>query len=110
MAFLRATRGRKAGQVNALKPGSLILGRNPKRCDVVLDHSAVSREHACIKFIDGMAYVEDLYSRNGVVVNGLPLQPGPSGRQRLFPRDRIKIASYEFVFEEDPGRISLPEW
>jgi PAS domain S-box-containing protein len=102
MAFLRATTGLNVGEVNELKPGSLIIGRNPKRCDVVLDHTAVSREHACIEFVDGLAYVEDLYSRNGVTVNGRLLQPGPAGRMRLFPRDRVKIASYEFIYEEDP--------
>ncbi|MFV1964199.1 MAG: ATP-binding protein [Pirellulaceae bacterium] len=102
MAFLRATTGLHVGDVSELKPGSLIIGRNPKRCDVVLDHTAVSREHACIELVDGLAYVEDLYSRNGVTVNGRLLQPGLAGRMRLFPRDRVKIASYEFVYGEDP--------
>jgi len=85
-----------------LKSGSLLIGRN-SRCDVVLDHFAVSREHARITVVDGAAYFEDLDSRNGVLLNGRAVPPGPAGRQRLYTGDRIRIATFEFVYEEDPS-------
>lgn len=103
MAFLRATRGFHAGCTCDLDAGSLVLGRNPKRCGLVLDHFAVSREHARIEVVEGVAYIEDLQSRNGVLVNGRSIPPGAEGRQRLFPGDRIEIATFEFVYEEDPS-------
>jgi PAS domain S-box-containing protein len=110
MAFLRTITGLRSGRVRELKPGCLVFGRNPKRCDVVLDHFAVSREHARIEIVDALAYVEDLQSRNGVLVNGHLLQPGPAGRQRLYSGDRVQIATFEFVYEEDPsGAIQLTD-
>jgi pSer/pThr/pTyr-binding forkhead associated (FHA) protein len=65
-----------------------------------LEHYAVSREHVRIDYAGESVFIEDLNSRNGVLVNGLPIQPGVAGRQRLLPHDRIEIAAFEFVFEE----------
>ena len=103
MAILRATKGLEPGRVCSLEPGSTILGRNPKRCDVVLEHFAVSREHARIEIRDDATYIEDLGSRNGVWVNGRQIETGPEGRCRLKDFDRIAIAAFEFVFEDDPS-------
>ena len=52
---------------------------------------------------DGVAYLEDLDSRNGVLLNGPQDPPGPANRQRLYSGDRIRIATFEFVYEEDPS-------
>jgi len=103
MAFIRSVSGLKPGRVRELTSGSLVLGRHPRFCDVVLEHYAVSREHARIESADGIAYIEDLESRNGVLVNGRPLVAGSAGRQRLYSGDRISIATFEFIYEEDPS-------
>ena len=102
MAFLRATKGLDPGCVCTLRVGSNTLGRNAKRCDVVLKHYAVSREHAVIQVTPEGSFIEDLGSRNGVYINGVPLTPGTSGRRRLVPRDRIHVAAFEFVYHDDP--------
>jgi PAS domain S-box-containing protein len=101
MAFLRATKGLETGSVCELKPGVNTLGRDARRCDVVLRHHAVSREHARIDVLPDGVFVEDLESRNGVQVNGEPLLAGMSGRKRLASQDRIGIAGFEFVFHEE---------
>jgi PAS domain S-box-containing protein len=101
MAFLRATKGLETGSVCQLKPGVNTLGRDARRCDFVLQHHAVSREHARIDLLSDGVYIEDLESRNGVAVNGVPLPPGIAGRRRLSPQDRIEIAAFEFVFHDD---------
>ena len=103
MPLIRSLTGLQSGRVRHLKSGSLVIGRNPRCCDVVLDHFAVSREHARITVADGVAYLEDLDSRNGVLLNGRAVPPGPTGRQRLYSGDRIRIATFEFVYEEDPS-------
>ena len=103
MAFLRTVAGLKSGRVRELRSGALVFGRNPKLCDVVLDHFAVSREHARIEIVDGVAYVEDLDSRNGVLVNGQAIAPGSAGRRRLYHGDRLRIATFEYIYEEDPS-------
>lgn len=102
MAFLRATKGLDPGRVCTLRVGSNTFGRNAKRCDVVLKHYAVSREHAVIQVTADGSFIEDLGSRNGVYVNGVPLKPGTGGRRRLTPRDRIHMASFEFIYHDDP--------
>lgn len=103
MALIRSLTGLQSGRVRQLKTGSLVIGRNPRCCDLVLDHFAVSREHARITVADGAAYLEDLDSRNGVLINGLPVPTGLTGRQRLYSGDRIRIATFEFIYEEDPS-------
>ncbi len=103
MAVLKATRGLVPGTICRLKSVSVLIGRNPKVCDIVLEHFAVSREHARIHFIDNDRYVEDLDSRNGVLINGKVIKPGADGRQILHSGDRIEIAAFEFIYDEDPS-------
>jgi len=67
----------------------------------VLERFAVSREHARIEIRDDATYIEDLGSRNGVWVNGHQIETGPKGRRQLKGNDRISIAAFEFIFEED---------
>jgi PAS domain S-box-containing protein len=100
-------KGLDPGSVCTLKTGQNTLGRNARRCDVVLQHYAVSREHAVIQVTPEGTFIEDLGSRNGVLVNGKPLTPGAKGRRRLVPRDRIEVASFAFVFHEDPSTDAL---
>ena len=101
MAILRVTRGLEPGRVCSLELGTTILGRNPKRCDVVLEHFAVSREHARIEVRDDVSFIEDLGSRNGVWVNGQLIETGPDGRRQLNGYDRIAIAAFALLFEDD---------
>ncbi len=70
-----------------------VLGRHPY-CEVVLDHGAVSREHARISRNKSRYYVEDLHSRNGTYLNGKPVER----KQPLFNGDVIRICDLEFVF------------
>jgi PAS domain S-box-containing protein len=67
----------------------------------VLEHFAVSREHARIEVRDDVSFIEDLGSRNGVWVNGQLIETGPDGRRQLNGYDRIAIAAFEFIFEDD---------
>lgn len=49
--------------------GRLIIGRSPD-ADVVIDNTAVSRQHTSIELRDGRHYLADLKSTNGTSVNG----------------------------------------
>ena len=73
-----------------------VLGRHPY-CEVVLDHGAVSREHARISRSNGRYYVEDLHSRNGTWLNGKPVER----KQPLFNGDVIRVCDLEFLFYSD---------
>jgi DNA-binding winged helix-turn-helix (wHTH) protein len=68
-----------------LSAGENILGRT-KEAVAWLDHGSVSRRHARIVLADGQALIEDLGSRHGTLLNGVPVN-GPTPL-----RDGSKIA------------------
>lgn len=71
----------------------LTIGRRPYN-DVQLDDLTVSGEHALIRSRSGEVVVHDLGSRNGTLVNGLPI------RQRtLVDGDVVDIGIYRLRFE-----------
>jgi len=67
-----------------------VLGRS-RACTVRLEGDEVSRRHARIEVVDGIATIEDLGSVHGVRVNGEPV----TGRRPLKHNDRITIGSHE---------------
>lgn len=75
-----------------LNEGTFAVGRNAS-CQLSLDDPLVSRRHALFEVARGSVTVEDLNSRNGVIVNGhridakIPLNVG----------DRILIGSQELT-------------
>jgi len=52
-----------------LNKNSATIGR-AKRCDVVFNDEALSRQHCLVEYIDGVFYVKDLNSANGVYLDG----------------------------------------
>lgn len=64
----------------------LVIGRSSE-CDVVFDSSLVSRRHARLVLEAGRVFIEDLGSRNGVLVNSRTV----SGRIKLKPGDTIGV-------------------
>jgi predicted component of type VI protein secretion system len=48
----------------------LVVGRHPALCDRVIDDPSVSRRHMRIGMAEGRAYVEDLNSLNGTLLDG----------------------------------------
>jgi pSer/pThr/pTyr-binding forkhead associated (FHA) protein len=71
------------------------IGRDPKN-DVVLDSSAVSREHAGVVLREGRWYLEDRGSFNGTYLNGTRVVPGTP--MPLRHADRIEIGSEALIF------------
>ncbi len=70
-----------------------LIGRS-KECDIVLNHPAVTRQHARVFKKDNHFYIEDLNSVNGVFVNGIPV----NGLSELHEKDLIQIASNMIIF------------
>ena len=52
-----------------LNEGTFAVGRNAS-CQLSLDDPLVSRRHAIFELQGGAVTIEDLNSRNGVIVNG----------------------------------------
>ena len=61
------------------------LGRRPYN-DIVIDHLAVSGEHAVILMQNGDVILQDCHSTNGTYVNGARITS-----QKLADRDRIEV-------------------
>src|SRR5438552_17949900 len=102
MPHLTVIRGLTAGQRFELKQVLNTIGRNPD-CDIVFSVTAVSREHARIKWRDDKYYLEDLKSRNLTFLNDAKVDP--SQPVALSPGDRIRICDFvcEFVDESQLG-------
>ncbi len=75
-------------QVVPLTGGEHIAGRDAE-CSIIIDASTVSRRHARVTVISGVATIEDLDSTNGTRVNGAPIC-GPSP---IKPGDEVALGS-----------------
>lgn len=75
-----------------LNEGTFAVGRNAS-CQLSLDDPLVSRRHALFEVQNGQVSVEDLNSRNGVIVNGHRID----GKVSLNVGDRILIGSQELT-------------
>jgi len=106
VAFLELKSGPRSGERLTLRPGRLVIGRHPA-CDVIIDASAVSRQHAAITIQDGHhTTIEDLRSRNGTVLNGRLL----TAPHQLADGDQIQICEQLLVFSvgDRPARGDSP--
>lgn len=76
------------------KSSSYILGKDPNTCDIVFQDLSVSRQHARLTVDDQEnVFIEDLGSRNGVLVNGFAI----SDKQPLSSQDLIAIGTTSFL-------------
>jgi pSer/pThr/pTyr-binding forkhead associated (FHA) protein len=81
------------GSVHGVPPSGLQIGRDPV-CQVVLQATSVSRQHALIApALHG--YIITDRSTNGVFVNGTKVR----GSQQLAQGDVVRIGEHEFRFE-----------
>ncbi|NMM78963.1 FHA domain-containing protein [Acidovorax sp. SRB_24] len=72
------------------------LGRRPYN-DIVIDHLAVSGEHAVLHMLEAQAVeIEDLNSTNGTYVNGKAI-----GRQLLRHGDTVELSKYKIRFLDE---------
>lgn len=78
--------------------GGVILGRNPREAQAVINDNDVSRRHARVFWEEEAFWIEDLGSLNGTKVDGKQLEPGV--RHRLQSGDLIDVAEVvEFRFD-----------
>ena len=77
-----------------LSPGTYTVGRSPK-CDIVISHKSVSRQHARLHLNGSELVVIDLSSRNGTYVD-----------DRLIEKCSVRVGQ-EIRFGEAPYRVAL---
>lgn len=86
--------------------GEFHIGRSAE-CQLALDDALVSRRHAVIRIRKDGVTVEDLGSRNGVLLNGTRIE----GTQAVGDEDRILIGSQELrvYFVDENAQVQLRE-
>ena len=73
-----------------------IIGKDPDKAQIKLEHESVSRVHALIYKEGTVCIVEDLNSTNGTWVNGKSLKPREP--YTLKEGDKVRFAGMEYIF------------
>jgi len=68
---LQCTGGQPAGRRFEVTREGLLIGRDPSKCQIVINDDAVSKEHAWVVPIDGGTVVIDRGSTNGTFLNSI---------------------------------------
>lgn len=93
--LLKVVSGPNSGaEFNLQKGGTYILGKDPNLCDIVFQDLSVSRQHARLSVDDQQqVYIEDMGSRNGVLVNGEII----TERKLLSSEDLVALGTTSFL-------------
>jgi len=85
------------GPMNPIRKDVFLIGRGSK-CDCVIQHRSVSREHAVITKERGGWFIEDLNSANGTWFNGEQI-----GKHKISGGEELQISNYRLRFSVRPG-------
>lgn len=100
--LLKVISGPNAGaEIGLEKDRSYTIGKDPISCDIVFQDLSVSRNHARLEIAaDGTAFIEDLGSRNGTVVNGTTIDK----KTPILAEDLVALGTTVFlvVDREEP--------
>lgn len=93
--MLKVISGPNAGAEFRMNPdAAYILGKDPHLCDIVFQDLSVSRQHARISIdAENLLSIEDLESRNGVLVNGETIQE----KTPISSQDLIALGTTSFL-------------
>ena len=70
----------------------VLIGRDPNKCQIVLNDPEVSTSHAVIKRVGGVCILEDLKSANGTILNGKRIN-----KKEILNEDEFIIGSTTFT-------------
>lgn len=93
--IIKVTSGPNAGAEFSMQIGSsYVLGKDPNLCDIAFQDLSVSRQHARMSIDDSnQVFIEDLSSRNGVLVNGTAI----TSKHLLSSEDLISLGTTSFL-------------
>src|SRR5688500_14200202 len=91
-------------QAHTFTTGEVVIGRSPE-CQVVLKDFGISRQHARIVVDEDGVRIQDLKSKNGTQVNGVPVVEAP-----LKDGDRILLGKFQLQFSKTlEGKVVLDD-
>ena len=80
----------------------VVVGRRAY-CDIVIEHSSLSKRHCVLVKTDGLLVLRDLISTNGTKVKGQKVRWAA-----LLPNDRISLGSYKLRVYLGPDDVPGP--
>ena len=83
--------------------GDLVVVGRRSFCDIVIDHSSLSKRHCVLVKTDGLLVIRDLISTNGTKVKGQKIRWAA-----LLPDDRITLGSYKIRIYYGPDDVPGP--
>lgn len=92
------------GQPLTLDKDISVVGRSKDACDLYLSSNSISKIHCVLIKTDGLLFIRDLNSTNGIKVNGQRVVRGA-----LLPGDKLTFANLHFrvhLGPDDPSMIS----
>jgi adenylate cyclase len=91
-------------QTYTFTTGEVVIGRSPE-CQVVLKDFGISRTHAKLIVDEEGVRIQDLKSKNGTQVNGVPIVEA-----RIKDGDRILLGKFQISFAKSlEGKVVLDE-
>jgi transcriptional regulator with PAS, ATPase and Fis domain len=99
---LTITEGGHAGQVFPFAAERIVIGADPS-ADIVVDDSAMSKFHCEIRIRDGAATLRDLGSRNGTLVDRVPVIEAP-----LRPGALLSMGRTTLRFDVGTRDVEIP--
>ena len=91
-------------QAYTFTEGEVLIGRSPD-CQIVLKDFGISRTHAKLTADEDGVRIQDLKSKNGTQVNGVPVVEAP-----LKDGDRILLGKFQLAFSKTlEGKVVLDE-
>jgi|GEM_PF-3759861 len=93
VAWLVVVKGARVGKTYNIFD-DFSIGRD-SNCDMVLNDTAISANHAQIRRIEGEFYIYDLASTNGVIVDGEKVY-----HQKISDGSKISLGESELIFKE----------
>src|SRR5258707_1985382 len=91
-------------QASRFTEGEVTIGRSPD-CQIVLKDFGISRTHARLFADEEGVRIQDLKSKNGTQVNGVPVVEAP-----LKDGDRILLGKFQLAFSKTlEGKVVLDE-
>src|SRR6187549_1262851 len=91
-------------QAYTFTEGEVTIGRSPD-CQIVLKDFGISRTHARLFADEEGVRIQDLKSKNGTQVNGVPVVEAP-----LKDGDRILLGKFQLAFSKTlEGKVVLDE-